>query len=42
MIDIAFEEKIMKYSPVPIVVVNNNGKVVERTTSSDRSSFTMT
>ena len=28
MIDVAFEEKIMKYSPVPIVVVNNNGKVV--------------
>ena len=27
MIDVAFEEKIMKYSPVPIVVVNNNGKV---------------
>lgn len=28
MIDTAFEEKIVKYSPVPVVVVNSNGKVV--------------
>lgn len=28
MIDTAFEEKMTKYSPVPVVVVNSNGKVV--------------
>lgn len=28
MIDNAFEEKLAKYSPVPVVVVNSNGKVV--------------
>lgn len=28
MIDTAFEEKMARYSPVPFVVVNNNGKVV--------------
>ena len=28
MIDTAFEEKLVKYSPVPVVVVNSNGKVV--------------
>ena len=28
MIDTAFEEKATKYSPVPVVVVNKNGKVV--------------
>ena len=28
MIDTAFEEKMAKYSPVPVVVVNSNGKVV--------------
>ena len=28
MIDAAFEEKMARYSPVPVVVVNSNGKVV--------------
>ena len=28
MIDTAFEEKAAKYSPVPVVIVNINGKVV--------------
>ncbi|MBR2546637.1 MAG: DHH family phosphoesterase [Eubacterium sp.] len=28
MIDTAFEEKLVRYSPVPVVVVNSNGKVV--------------
>jgi len=28
MIDTAFEEKMARYSPVPFIVVNNNGKVV--------------
>ena len=28
MIDNAFEEKVTKYSPVPMVVVNTNGKIV--------------
>lgn len=28
MIDSAFEEKSLKYSPVPVLIVNSNGKVV--------------
>jgi len=28
MIDVSFEEKMIEYSPIPTVVINNNGKVV--------------
>ena len=28
MIDVSFEEKMIEYSPIPAVVINNNGKVV--------------